>query len=156
MAYRESRNLEASLIDYVVAQLTADGWTNIRTEKSFAKVYDGELPCICINILDTSLVRKEIGTNSRISTYKVAIHIFAVNDGQRLDLSDWMLTKIENDITYYTYTIVNGVVTAKVKSGWINILKITDNRKELTNTEGLDSSDRYRQLIIFTSRLTLI
>ena len=50
MGYRLSRNIEASLVDYITAELLADGWVGIRVEKVFAKVYKGELPCICINV----------------------------------------------------------------------------------------------------------
>lgn len=149
MAYRISRNIEASLVDRITADLTAGSWVGIRVEKSFAQVYEGTLPCICVNVLEIRPVKKEIGTKTNLKYFTVNIRIFSVNDGQRLDLSDWLLDKLEDDTIYYAYTIVNGVVSAKVATGRIVITKWFDNSKELTNTETLAEEDRYRHLLSF-------
>jgi hypothetical protein len=42
MAYRISRNLEASLTDRISADLTTDGWTGISVEKSTSEIYNGK------------------------------------------------------------------------------------------------------------------
>jgi hypothetical protein len=102
MAYRRSRNLEASLIDYVSAALTTDGWTGIRCEKSLAEVYDGKPPAILIYVQDTDTQKREVGGNIYLKFPTVYIRIFAKNDGQRLDLADWLLEKLE-----YLYLIIN-------------------------------------------------
>lgn len=147
--YRISRNIEASLIDGITANLTTDGWTGIRTEKSFAEVYKGTLPCICINVSELRPQKLEIGSKTNLKYFTVNIKIFATSDGQRLDLADWLFDELEDDFTYYTYTITNGVVSAKVSAGKIVVTKWFDNRKELTNTENLIKADRYRQLLSF-------
>lgn len=152
MAYRNYRNIEASLIDYITAQLTADGWSGIRTEKSFAEVYKGETPCICINFENSDPFKREIGSTSYLEDILVSIRIFAENDGQRLDLASWLLSKIMLDVDYYTYTITGGVA-ARVKVGKIFVLEITENKKELRNTDNLDSIDRYRHILSFRCRV---
>ena len=157
MAYRLTRNCESSIIDYITAELAIDGWSGIRVEKSFAKVYEGDLPCICINSPDRPLRRIEIGGNSIFKELRVDIRIFAVNDGQRLDLADWMIEKLINGITYYEYVINNGAVSSKISKGKIIIPIVSDieNRKELVNLETLESQDRYRHLISFVCRVSL-
>jgi hypothetical protein len=149
MAYRISRNTEASLIDRITTDLTASGWTGIRVEKSFVEVYKGALPCILINTLEIRPQKLEIGAKTNLKYFTVNIRIFAVNDGQRLDLSDWLLDKLEDDTDYYSYTITGGVVSAKILTGRIVLTKWIDNRKELTNTENLEKEDRYRHLLSF-------
>jgi hypothetical protein len=64
-----------------------------------------------------------------------------------LDLSDWLLDLLEDDVNYYVYTIVNGTVSSKVLSGRIVITRIIEDRKELVNTEILEKEDRYRHLL---------
>jgi hypothetical protein len=147
--YRISRNIEASLIDRITSDLATDGWTGIRIEKAFSEIYKGTLPCIVVNALEIRPQKLEIGSKTNLKYFTVNIRIFALNDGQRLDLSDWMLDKLEDDTNYYAYTIVNGVVSAKVLTGRIVITRWFDNRKELTNTEVLEKEDRYRSLLSF-------
>ena len=148
--YRITRNIEASLIDYISKELVTDGWENIRTEKSFANVYQEETPCILVNAVDNRLQKKEIGNYKYLRFFVVNIRIFAINDGQRLDLSDWLFEKLESqDISYNEYTIKDGQVVDKVNSGNICIWRFLDNRKELVNTENLEKMDRYRHLLSF-------
>lgn len=149
MAYRASRNVEASLVDRITADLATDGWTGIRVEKSFAEVYKGTLPCICVNVLEIRPELLEVGSPTHIQYYAINIRIFATSDGQRLDLSDWLFTKLESDTNYYAYTITNGAVSAKVLTGRIVIIRWFNDTKELINTENVEKEDRYRHLLSF-------
>lgn len=152
MAYRNYRNLEATLIDYITAQLTADGWSGIRTEKAFAEVYKDSTPCICVSMEESDALSREIGSKTYLENILVSIRIFATSDGQRLDLASWMLSKIMPGLDYYTYVITNGVA-AKTLAGRIIILETTANRKELKNTDNLDTIDRYRHVLTFRCRV---
>jgi len=154
--YRNYRNIEASLIDYITYELAhaSPPWI-IRVEKSFAEVYKGTLPCICISEEDSDVKRREIGSNSYWEDILVSIRIFATSDGQRLDLAAWMLSKIMPGTNYYEYTITNGVVSSKTLKGTINVLSITANRKELRATDNLDVMDRYRHILSFKVRVAL-
>jgi hypothetical protein len=147
--YRISRNIESSLIDYLEAELTSDGWTGIRTVKAFTEVYEGTLPCICINVLEIRPQKLEIGSKAHIKYFTVNIRVFAKSDGARLDLSDWVFEKIEDDVDYYEYAITDGTVSDKELSGKIIITRYFENKKELTNTENLELADKFRHLISF-------
>lgn len=147
--YRISRNIEASLIDRITADLATDGWTGIYVEKSSAEIYGGHFPAFLVNAQEIRPEHLEIGSKTHLKYFTVYIRIFAQNDGQRLDLSDWLFDKLEDDTDYYSYTITNGEVSEKVLTGRIVITRWLDNRKELTNTENLEKEDRYRHLLSF-------
>lgn len=149
MAYRISRNIEASLIDRITANLVTDGWTGIYVEKTSAEIYGGHFPAILVSVQEIRPEKLEIGSKTNLKYFTIYIRIFASNDGQRLDLSDWLLDKLEDDTDYYVYTITSGVVSSKVKSGKIVSTRWLDNRKELVNTENLEKIDKYRHLLSF-------
>ena len=149
MAYRISRNIEASLIDFLTEELDDAGWVGIRVEKVFAEVYKGTLPCICVNALEIRPEKLEIGSKTNLKYFTISIRIFATSDGNRLDLSDFICDLLEDDVNYYSYTITNGEVASKVITGRIVLTRWFDNRKELINTEGLEKEDRYRHLLSF-------
>jgi len=152
MSYRQSRNIEASLIEKIKLDLVSANWANVRVVKSFTQVYEGDLPCICVNVSEVRPEVKEIGNYTSLKYYLTNVRIFTTNDGQRLDMSDWLLEKLEEDYDYYVYTIVNGAVISKIKLGRISISKIT-SKKELTNTETVAVEDRYRHLFNFECRI---
>jgi len=151
MSYRISRNIESSLIDWIIEELAEHGWSGIHVEKAVSEIYGGNYPAILINTLEIRPERLEVGSKTHLKYFTVNIRIFAENDGQRLDLSDWLLDKLENDINYYVYTITNGKISSKTLSGRIVLTRWFDNRKELTNTnpENIEEKDRYRHLLSF-------
>jgi len=149
MAYRISRNGEASLIDAISTWLTADGWTWVHVEKTSAEIYKGHFPAILVNAQELRPETLEIGSKTKIKYFTIYIRIFAQNDGERLDLSDWLFDKLLDDVNYYTYVIANGEVSTKTLAGRITITRWLDNKKELVNTEVLDEKDRYRHLFSF-------
>jgi hypothetical protein len=157
MAYRLSRNLEASLIDYFRAEALTDNWKDLAIEKNLKQAIIA-IPSICISIIDTDNPPLEIGSGVFLKFPRINIRIFAKDDGMRLDLADWVIEKLEGDIDYYTYTISGGIVTGKTIAGSVGGINITRNEKELANTnpENLEKEDRYRHLISFTCNVGLI
>lgn len=147
--YRINRNIEASLIDRITADLISDGWTGIYVEKTSAEIYKGHFPAILVNAQETRPEHLEVGSKTYLKYFTIYIRIFARNDGQRLDLSDWLLEKLEDDINYYIYIITNGMVSGKNLSGRIVLTRWLENRKELINIETLEEEDRYRHLLAF-------
>jgi hypothetical protein len=147
MPYRDTRNIEASIIDYIREKVDACNWNNIRIEKAFTEVYEGALPCICVQALDNTITTLEIGSYRHLIYPQVYIRIFAVNDGQRIDLADYLFEELEKGMDYFEYEISNGEIISKVKKGLINVRRFLDHRKELINTENLEKADRYRHLI---------
>lgn len=146
MAYRLSRNLEASLIDFFRVELVTDGWVGIQCEKSL-KQEKIKTPCILIYCSDTDTQLKEIGSGKYLKFPTIIIRVFGTDEGNREDLADWILEKLEESITYYEYS--NGGNTKSAAMGDIIVRKITRNEKELANTspELLEYSDRYRHNI---------
>ena len=147
--YRISRNIEASLVDRITSDLVSGGWTGITVVKGFPQDYKGKTPIISVETLEIRPAKLEVGGKNYIKNFNIKIRIFANNDGQRLDLSDWLFDELLDDTNYYAYTITNGAVSSKVLTGRIVITRWLDNRKELTNTEGLEKEDRYRHLLSF-------
>ena len=102
-SYRISRNIEASLIDYLNDALEAGGWS-VNVEKTFARVYSISLPSICVRVSDTIHEFVEIGDTATVRSPLVFIDIFATSDGQRLDLKDFLIEKLKDTITSVSYT----------------------------------------------------
>jgi hypothetical protein len=148
MTYRESRNIEASILDWLTEKLAEDGWTDINVHKVFANVYKQKLPALLVNVNSTESTHLEVGNKKYLNYYNLYFRIFGENDGNRLDLTDWLLHHLEHDVPYYEYTIEAGQITNKQQCGRITVLKISRNEREFMNTEILDKEDRYRQLIV--------
>ena len=155
MAYRLSRNIEKSVVDFFTTELVTDGWTGIYVEKVFAQIYKGKFPAILVALSSRPDKRREISSNSLMKYVNLDLRIFAEDDGSRLDLSDWLLEKIMPGIPYYAYTITSGVVSEKTLAGRIVILEITANRKELANLTGLATEDKFRHLISLRCRTAI-
>jgi len=94
MAYRISRNIEGSIIEWLQAAVDAD-WAsfNIRIVKAFTQVYNGSLPVFCVQVITPNPTKLEIGSATWLRNIEVSIRIFAQEDGARLDLSDWLLKR---------------------------------------------------------------
>lgn len=153
MPYRESRNIEASVIDYLTTELEAS-WTNIRVEKTFARIYDIDLPAVCIRVGDTVHTKAEIGADSTVRTVQVLIDIFASSDGQRLDIKDFIIEKLRSGCIYYDYIIVDGAIQSKTANGRIRAMDIDDSGVNFdTDKDRLDPHDRYRTLITLSMSL---
>ena len=154
MPYRPTRNQEASIIDYLKTNFDED-WSNISVEKSFSKVYDQTLPVICVRLGNVTHNAVEIGTNSIYRSSQLLIDIFAENDGQKLDLVDYIVSKLKDGCDYNEYTIEHGAVKSKTKSGRIIFNKPIEvthiNFSEDRNT--LDEHDKYRSLITVEIRI---
>ena len=148
MAYRQTRNQEASIIDALKVNFAAD-WSNINVEMSFARVYKIDLPVLCVRLGNISHSSVEIGTDSTKRSSQLLIDVFASNDGQLRDLVDYTVEKIKAGFVYYDYVITSGVVDSKTANGRISVKKPI----EITyinfddNKNNLDTHDRYRSLI---------
>ena len=159
--YKQSRNLEASLIDFVTTELAnaIPPWTYVSTEKTFARVYDAEISgtnnkaIVCIRTSDTKHDKVEIGSDSTTRGVLVFIDIFASNNGQKLDLKDFLVSKLKLGCIYYEYITSGGAVQSKTANGRIRVLSIVDTPIDFNVVkENLDIHDRHRVLI--TMRIT--
>ncbi len=155
-SYRKTRNIEASIIQFLQTNFDAD-WGNVEITKTFARVY--ELPVnekektagICVRVGTTDHTRVEVGGNSTKREVQVLIDIFATSDGQRLDMKDYIIEKIKSGLAYYEYVIVSGQVQSKTQSGRITVLTMEDDPLNFdVDKSTLDIHDRYRSLITLT------
>ncbi len=153
MPYRISRNLEASIIDYVRTEITG-AWSNIRVEKTFARIYDIELPSVCVRVGTTTHEKVELGGDSTVRTPNILLDIFATSDGQRLDIKDFLIEKLKAGLPYYDYIISNGKTTSKTENGRIRVLNIDDTPIDFdVDKNSLDTHDRFRHLLTLSISL---
>jgi hypothetical protein len=158
--YRPSRNIEASLIDYITERFEEENWSDISVEKSFKRAYtiamnmnDGEA-VVCVRTSSTNRKTFEIGTNSLLRSQLVLIDIFATNDGQRLDLVDFIIDELKAGCPYCEYQTEGNTKTSKIQNGRIRITNMDDSPVNFnTNKSDLDLQDRYRHLITLTISL---
>lgn len=111
--FRESRNIELSLLYYLETNLGAD-WSGVTVEKSFKKVYakDVSLPIVCCSLIDTASTRQEVGSTTLDNRYLLRIDIFATSDAQRLDLADYIKDKIKDGWVHYDHSHTVGDKTS--------------------------------------------
>lgn len=152
--YRISRNLEASIIEYIERKLADNDWTGINVEKTFTRVYDQDPPTICVRVGATEHNSVEIGSDSTWRNPLILIDIFGSDDGNRLDLKDFLVEYLKGGCTYYEYTISNGATVNKNPSGKIQVTKISDTPINLDiEKDKLTIHDRFRHLISLSVRL---
>jgi len=155
MAYRISRNFEASVIKFLENNFVLD-WNGVRVEKSQARVYNGTLPVVCVQLGVTNYNYAEVGSDSIIRTPLIIIDIYAKNDGQRLDLKDYIISKVKSGMPYYEFIIENGNIVSQNQTGNIMVKKILDVPVNFdVDKDKLDKSNRYRHRITLTTTINV-
>ncbi len=145
--YRATRNIEASIIDYLTTNLNAD-WTGISVENTFAEVSGDNLPVVLVRTSDIDHESHELGSSSTKRFPLMLIDVYAEDDGLKLDLLDYLVEKLKAGLLYYTYVITNGVAS-KTLAGRIRVeLPIRVTHVDL-NVDKSDLSvvDRFHSLI---------
>jgi hypothetical protein len=152
--YRVSRNIEASIIQYIEQELASGGWTNIAVEKTFSRIYDIPIDtfqkqgAVCVRLEDTDHQQAEIGETSTRRFPFALIDIFAASDGQRLDLKDFLIEVLKKGLPFFEYEVNGSTIVNKTQNGRIRVSNIDDTLVNL----GIDRSlltvhDRYRHLL---------
>ena len=159
MAYRISRNIEASFIDFLkeITSLAQVGWKNLVVEKTFKRIYglqieeNKQIAAICVRALTNIHHKAEVGTNATWREVTVMLDIFATSDGQREDLKDFLIEYIKHGIPYYQYVVQGETVPIKSLAGRLRILKIEDNPVNFNvDKNQLQVADRYRHILAVT------
>jgi len=149
--YRQTRNIEASLIDFLTTHFDED-WSNVNVEKGFARVYDIDLPVVAVRVNTTSHDKAELGGDSTVREVQVLIDVFCTSDGQKEDFCDYIVSKIKAGIPYYNYVINNGVVQSKTQDGRLRFTSIEVSPIDFdTEKSKLSLHDRYRALITLSA-----
>ena len=151
--YRQSRNIEASIIDYLTTNL-ASAFSGTTVEKTFKRVYGipvdtfNKTGVVCVRLSETVHELVQIGDNSTQRLPLILIDIFAPNDGIRLDLKDYLVSILRSGIPYYEYEVSGNSITNKTQNGRIRVITIRDTEVNLgINKSLLDVHDRYRHLL---------
>lgn len=144
--YRESRNIETSILQYLESELSAD-WSNVAVEKAFAEIQPGK-SSVLIRSGDTIHDKVEIGDNLTTRNPQILIEIYGTSSGNTLDMKDYIISKIKNGCPYYQYEIENSQIKTKTLIGRIRVLDIDDTPINFgVDKDGLEILDRYRWLI---------
>ena len=155
-SYRMTRNIEASVVDYLTAQFVRGGWTNITVEKTFKRIYGLPMDinkgaaAICVRVLRSTIIKAEIGDNAIWRKAQVMIDVFATSDGQREDLKDFIIDVFKYGCPYNQYTVTSGVASNTV-AGRLRVLSIEDTPVNFnTDKSALEVADRYRHALTFS------
>jgi len=152
--YGTTRNIEASLIDYIKIKLEEYEWRNVSVVKSFKQASESDLPVICVMVTDS--FHKKTGLGERATRRDVIVHadVFAKSDGQRLDLKDFLIKILKISVPYNEYTIERGRVASKTYICEMYTKRIDDVKVNLgVDLSVLDVKDRYRHYIGLTLSL---
>lgn len=152
--FTDSRCCELSTIYFLETQIGAS-WSSVSVVKSFNQAYKESLPVVAIRLIDTDSTRREIGGNSLINDYRIAIDIFARSDGQRIDLADFIMNQLKTGWVNYTFSHASGdpETLDRVANGRIHLARFLDNRK-LDLGENLDKMDKFRHFIEIEVRVS--
>ena len=151
-SYRNTRNIELSTIFYIETSIAAD-WNGINVVKTFNKAYEVDAPVICVQLNDTSSERKELGSDELVHEHLLMIDIFATSDGQRLDLTDYIINLIKTGWVHYIFSQNSGnrKILDKTASGRVRVVGVTSNTK-IDFGQEVDVKDRFRQAIVLNIR----
>ncbi len=152
--FRESRNIELSLMYYLETNLNID-WIGTTTAKTFKQVYSKNvaLPIVLPQLSDTQSTRKEVGSTTLEDRHLIIIDIYTRSDAQRLDMADYIKDKIKDGWVHYDHSHTPGDKTSLERSanGRDFITEfINDGRVNVG--ESVDEKDKYRHRISFRVR----
>lgn len=148
--YNITRNLEASIIDFLTLKMTGD-FANVSVTRTWDEVRNLTLPVVLIRCGTTSHNRVEVGDTNTWREPIILIDIFASDDGERLDLKDYIIAEIKVGCPYYLYEIENGAVKSKTLDGRIRITEIDDDPINFDlDKDIIDPYEQYRHLISLT------
>jgi len=147
--FSESRCVELSLLDHLDTNLAID-WPGTTVVKTFKQAYSStiNLPIVAVRLADTSTTRLEVGSTTFDNRYLLIIDIFAKSDGMRLDMADYIKTKLKDSWVNYTYSRASGSTTelGRIANGRDTVTDfVTDARIDFGDQ--VDTKDRFRQSI---------
>lgn len=158
---RPTRNIEKTLFDYFTTEI-ALAWSNVEITLSFQDAQSTNLTkpnaIVCIRTTNTDYLEVEIGSELRYRQPLIIIDIFTSSGDQRLDLKDFIISKLVT-MTYYEYTITNGTVSLKTASGKLIILP-SDIKDTIVNLNvdkaSLSTQDKNRHRITVKLKLNKV
>lgn len=147
--FRPSRNVELSLLQYLTTNLTTD-WPGTTLAKTFKQVQakNVDLPIVLVRLSDVQSTRREIGSTTLQDSHLLIIDIFSRNEGERLDMSDYIKNLLKDSWVHYIWSRPSGNPTTmdKTASGrdFVNTF-ILDQKIDIG--QSVDTKDKYRHSI---------
>lgn len=146
LTWNKLRNLENSLKDFLDGKVSnEDIDCSIRVGRKEDNKWS--IPCITLYVESQTSTRLEIGSNKRDNLHLMILDIYATNEGERLDLADWLSAAINDGFRYYSYTQneSNPESPTKVAGGLVGVEFVTNARVSLG--QNIDETDKYRHRI---------
>ena len=112
--YRQTRNVEKSLIEAIRVILPGNYYDNVTVVKSFKQANKVGLnseeknAIICVRVSNTIHEGAEVGSNLTKRKPLAIIDIFGTSDGQIRDIKDLLISELKSGIDYYEYTVIGG------------------------------------------------
>jgi hypothetical protein len=147
-AFRESRNVELSLVYYLQTNINSD-WSSVTTVKSFTNAYKAALPVVAVRLTDTINDRREVGSTTLLNDYILTIDVFGSSDGLRIDLADYIVDKLKDGCIYYEHSQTSGAPETLTRTNGnkrLIVRKFLSNQK-LDFGEDVDNYDKFRHFI---------
>jgi len=152
MEYRLYQNLQNSLVDFLIAQISNDslvGDNNASIQVRAGRKNDNnwEMPCISVYVDSETLERFEIGSNKRDDKQLIILDVYGTNENERLSISKWLIDAINDGWRNYQYSfnVSNPESPTKVADGMVNVNFLTNTRVALG--QNVDIWDSHRQRI---------
>lgn len=145
------RSLENSLKDFLDAEVTSDNVTDIKGTKIPIRIgrkneNSWTLPCITLYFESETSPRGFIGSNERLDNELLILDIYATNEGERLDLAEWLKDSLNDGFRYYTYSVNsnNPESPTKIAGGLVNVNFLTNGRVNLGQDVNEVDAHRHR------------
>lgn len=152
--FGQLRNVELSTIYFLETQINAD-WTGISTIKAKKNGVAVDPPVVTVKVISVFPKLKEIGSRTLENTYNIVVDIYASSDGQKLDLAQYIESKIILDWTYYIHSQESGNpgVLNRVSNGKVSWQNFTQHTS-LDFVDTVDKADRFRYVLAFNVRVS--
>ncbi len=147
--FSRTRNIELSVVKYISDQISAN-WNGVTVVKSFPEAYDVKVPVICVRMLSADTSRWEIGSDLIKREYTFVVDIFGSSDGNRIDLQDFIITKVNSGCVYYDCAKhpTNREEIVYTENGRILLRRFLSDMRISFNFDD-DQQDKFRQSITF-------
>jgi len=152
MAWGKLRNLQASLKDFLDAQividsLVGDDGTTVTVRVGRKNDNNWVLPCISLYVESEDLTKRiAIGSNKRDEKELIIIDIYANNDGERIDFAKWLTDSINNGWQFYSYVYnpSNPELPTKNAGDWVSVDFLTNTKVKLGQNVDIIDAHRHR------------
>ncbi len=138
MTWRLYRNLENSFKDFLDTSIASDSLVDEKGNAIPVRIgrkndSNWTIPFFSVYMESETLENFEIGSNLKDDRQLMVLDVYASNEGERLDLTKWLVDIINDGLRYYSYTYnpLTPEAPTAVAGGWVNINFLTNARVNL-------------------------